>query len=109
MPLHVPVDTKAAYQSAVGWENFTNIIEDDFSSVDSELAKPSVTYHAGILSLPDNNAPVAVYVYTQDGKCVRTCQMAVGERTCDLSSLARGIYLVRVKVGNETSCLKIVR
>ena len=72
-------------------------------------AGPSVAYHAGILSLSDNKAPATVYVYAQDGKCVQTCAMAADDRTCDLSPLAQGIYLVRVKAGNEKVSLKVMR
>ncbi len=106
--LHVPIGSKAAYKKAAYWRNFTNSLEEELA-IGSMTLQPLITYADGILSLPDNNAPATVYVYTQDGKCVRTCQMAVGERTCDLSSLTPGIYLVRVKAGNETSCLKIVK
>lgn len=107
--LHVPEGCMPAYKAAENWKNFKKIVEGGESAIDHLDVDSSIVYHAGILSLPDSDVPATVYVYTQDGKCVWTCPMAVGERACDLSPLAQGIYLVRVKTGNETACLKIVR
>lgn len=109
VPLHIPAGTKDIYRVSEGWKYFRNVIEEGAASVDSEIAESPVTYHAGMLSLPDTDTLATVYVYTQDGKCVWTCPMAAGERACDLSPLAQGIYLVRVEMGNKTTCLKIVR
>lgn len=107
--LHIPAGCKPAYKAADYWKNFTKMVEDVESAVDNVGVGSSVSYQGGILSLQGNDVPATICVYTLDGKCVLTCRMAAGEEACDLSSLAEGIYLVRVKAGKETSCFKIVK
>ena len=104
--LHVPTGSKAAYASAEYWKNFTNIVEDIELAIGHLAAGPSVAYHAGILSLP-NDSLSDVFVYTANGRLVQTWR-AVAGGDYDLSPLAQGIYLIKVQTERGMQTCKVV-
>jgi hypothetical protein len=97
IPVHIPVGTLADYQSAPYWNEFTNFIEDGLMSVDESEAS-----HIQISVYPnpakdfvriEGTKAAEVQVYNAVGQLVKTVQ---GSNEIDMSSLAEGIYLLRI-------------
>ncbi len=102
--VYVPVGSKAAYDKAEYWKNFLDIVEEEETPIGMVEVKQVLHYADGVLSLP---CPAEVSVYTPEGKSLLSRQEAEGE--CDLSSLSRGIYIIKVSADGNTTSLKIVK
>ena len=87
----MPVGSREAYSSATGWNNFTNIIEDDLKTgVESALADDgNVTAENGniVVTGVDNTK---IEVYSVNGQCVYS-----GNATT-IPVSAKGLYIVKV-------------
>lgn len=107
--LHVLVNTKATYEAADYWKNFTDIVEDASVSVDSVNDDMDICYVNGFLFLRGMNVPAAIAVYTMEGQCIYSSQIASDNDSCDLSMLVDGIYIVRIHTGNKIENIKILK
>jgi len=100
--LHVPKGSYTAYWVAVGWGDFDNIIETDFTSINT-INKDSITINPisnGITIEAKEQIPVSVYNLT--GQIV---YQSVIDGNMEIA-LSKGVYVVRV---NNESQKIIVR
>ncbi len=101
--LYVPTGSKALYEAAKFWQNFGTILEMDFSSLDTPLAKTDVVFYIDGTSLYiDKEADIdRVELYTSSGQQLYTVAPFAG--SIDLSALPAGTYYVRAYSGD--TCL----
>ena len=88
--LYVPIGSRDTYANATGWNYFTNIIEKEFSGVESTIADDvNVSVKNGniIVNGVDN---AKVEVYSTNGQCVYSGTAT----TIPVSS--KGLYIVKV-------------
>ena len=104
-PLYVPKGCKEDYQKALNWRYFTTIREDGNVALGESLMLPQVRYVDGQLTIPE---AATVMLYTMEGKLIATYR-AEAEETYNLSMLNNGIYIVRVKMGDKTTNIKIAK
>ncbi len=89
MPIHIPVGSLQAYQSAPYWSEFTNFIEDDFVSIKKNFVDEIKFRVAdGMLDIDSYNGEVKIF--TISGQLIKS--MVVNESTniC----LPKGTYII---------------
>ena len=89
--LYVPQGSRAAYQAAKVWKNFTNIVEFDPTSIEDIEDSPTFEITAGAIQFAGAEGK-AVAIYTAGGALVEKIDCYDGEEI----ALEKGVYIVRV-------------
>ena len=89
MPIHIPVGSLQAYQSAPYWSEFTNFIEDDFVSIKKNFVD-EIKFRVvdGMLEIDSYNGEVKIF--TISGQLIKS--MVVNESTNIY--LPKGTYII---------------
>lgn len=100
-------------KAACATETTTSVFENNINSVNSSFLYPNPASNSAILSLNlQNNSNVNVIVSNMVGQVVSTAtaEGVAGENNVDVnvSGLAKGIYMVTVKIDNATSTKKLI-
>ncbi len=101
--LHVPVGSKAAYQAASQWKDFTNIVEDlSVASKNPSVKKINASIQNGKAIISGLSGTEQISIYNTQGSALYN-QVANSE-TVIVNLPSHGIYIIRV--GNES--IKVV-
>jgi len=109
--LYVPIGSKSLYQAAVQWQDFTNIVEFDPTSVKNVTAQslgifPSA-FSDGFRIKGIADAAI-LSIYDSKGRLLLTKTIA-GNEYVSASGLSKGTYIAKVQVGRNTTNHKIVK
>lgn len=101
--LYVPSGTKALYQAAVEWKDFTNIIEmtTALSTVDESEISISPNPVTDIFRINGLNEMADLRITDINGKTVFTKQVSNNENI-SIGELPKGIYIARIIISNGT-------
>jgi hypothetical protein len=109
--LYVPAGTKRAYQSAIQWKDFTNIVEMDIT------AAPIVTNES--ISLYPNPVTDGFIVSGFDGTAllkitdingrIMLLKKIVNAESVSMSNLPKGLYIVKLLTGDSTVERKVIK
>ncbi len=94
--LYVPAGTKSLYESAIGWRDFQNIVEDTTTFI-SEISDNQLIIRTSPGTIEISNTTLPVQVYSTTGQVVYT-GVAAKEITIPVPQV--GMYLV--KMGDTT-------
>ena len=96
--LNVPTGSKAAYQAAAQWKDFTNIVEFDPTSAPL-IHKPNIGIVSnssnGLLDIKGLENSANISIYNLQGREVLTTT-AYPNEPISISSFPRGVYIVKV-------------
>ena len=108
--LYVPTNSKALYQEAAQWKDFTNIIEMPTAVptlLDAKISIYPNPIHESF-RLNGLTEPVRVTLTDINGKQVVNRQVGVGE-TVQVGDLHNGMYIVRITTSEGTIELKMIK
>ncbi|MEI6751559.1 MAG: leucine-rich repeat domain-containing protein [Paludibacter sp.] len=95
--LYVPIGSKAAYQAANQWKDFTNIIE--MTTAVPELNKLNLSLSPnpanGIIEIKGLESSANVSIYNLQGRELIT-RTIIPNEAISINSLPRGLYIVKV-------------
>ena len=97
-PLYVPCESISAYQSALGWSNFTNITCID-DLVEENLLKDVVVYSNNKEIIVKGINGQSISVYGIDGRRIKNMDVSSDEATINVPDA--GVYIV--KIGANTT------
>ncbi len=103
--LYVPKGSKINYQSANQWKNFTNIIEEDNSSIESFNLNGVALYSIPNGIRIETIQPIAVSIFNISGH--KLYQSAIDSNT-DID-LLKGIYILQINTSNGTITKKVMK
>jgi len=108
--LYVPQGSKALYQAAVQWKDFTNIIE--MPTTYTNLINGNIKIYPNPVkasfSVTGLNEAARITLSDINGKQVLVRQAGAGE-AIPVSDLAKGIYILRVVTANGTLDRKLIK
>lgn len=105
--LYVPVGSKSAYQTNLGWKDFRNIIEKDFTGVDPIINNQQLTVYPNPTSgkvklifdqIPQRGTTLTVNDFT--GKTILTQFIQNKVEWIDLGGNSPGVYLINTNLKN---------
>jgi hypothetical protein len=108
--LYVPTGSKALYQAADQWKDFTNISEFDASAIkNSTNSAIQILYNStiGAIQIAGVNMPAHLSIYTPNGILIASGTISNGE-SLFVNSLNRGVYVVKIEVNDEITSKKIL-
>jgi hypothetical protein len=117
--LHVPVGSKALYEAADQWQDFSNIVEDIPASIDEALSSsitifpnPATSYVtvSGLGSIV-NDKTVTILVTNVSGSTllVKDVESNISNLTLDVSSYKSGIYFIAIQTSNGSVVKRFVK
>jgi len=98
--LSVPVGSSTAYKNAPYWSDFTNIIETNIPSGNTENAfrKTAITVIQDGIILQSTEAETPFAIYNTAGKLIK--EGIIKDKTLKIQFIAKGIFIV--KIGSST-------
>ena len=109
--LYVPIGSKPAYQAAVQWRDFTNIVEFDPTSV-SIVQKPNISIVSnssnGLLDIKGLENSANISIYNLQGREIFTRTVNPKEQI-SINSFPRGVYIIKVKSKEDAFETKLIK
>jgi hypothetical protein len=111
IPVHVPSGRADVYKSTPGWDYFSNYIDDIHLSILPVENEDAVSVYPNpvrdVLYIQSPAAVEQVSIYNLNGKPVK--QTAVSGREVNVSDLAAGVYLIKIKTATGAVVRKIMK
>lgn len=108
--LYVPVGSKALYQAANQWKDFTNIIE--MTTDVPTLIDANVSVYPNPIKdsfcLKGVEGLIVITLYDFNGKAVFTKQV-FGDEKIQVSTLLKGMYLLKITTNEDTLERKVIK
>lgn len=109
--VHVPKGCSDKYRSTMGWNWFSNMIDDiniseELATTQTDKLSIEKTFNT-IAAVADGNAEVTIEVVGIDG-AKRATASGRGHAAADLTHLAPGVYVVRASDGSNVKTAKIM-
>jgi hypothetical protein len=105
--LHVPAGSKAAYESATIWRNFTNILEDATTDI------PAIDNTHFVVSCLGNSLTITglrpcktLHIYNVSGQLLFSLKSSAETETISVAHLPAGVYFVRTESGQTEKWMK---
>jgi len=108
--LYVPTNSKALYQAAIQWKDFTNIIEmpTTYTNLINENIKIYPNPVKKSFSVTGLNEAARIILTDLNGKQVINRQTGVGE-SIPVSGLTKGLYILRIVTSEGTLERKLIK
>jgi len=110
--LYVPIGSKKAYQSAMIWRNFTNIVETQYTTLTPIIINASLSLYPNpttdYFQINGFEGIAMIKIKDLNGKALFTKQISSNEKI-SVSSLSMGIYILEVVTKEGTLEKKIVK